>query len=430
MELHQKQTEFIESDKRFKLLNWGRRSGKTFAVGFESYITLWNKDDALVSYYAPTRDDARSIAWEDFKDLFADITVKTDETLLEIKVKNCYWENRKETGHKGTSLLRLAGWEAVKNRDKGRGVENDLVILDEAAFFPKFVEKFEKVIEPTLLTSKGKLVITSTPNGFNHFYQLTERYKADPDCFFSHATSYDNPHNDPAELARLKEKKDPDSFAQEYMADFRKVEGLVYKEFDIERHVVDVLPEKEKLAKRVGFIDFGFRNPAAIGTILKDRDDTYWVTNEYYETEKVQDELNQEMQSRQLEEWYPDPAEPDRIEMMRRAGLTVKEVSKDTKAGINTVQQLFRENRLKIDRNCTNLIFELNGYRYRTQGNSSINLNEPEEPVKEHDHLLDGLRYALHMMETAGKGDEKIQEFYSRLAMKRSKDKRPIGGLK
>jgi PBSX family phage terminase large subunit len=404
--LHHKQEEFIASDKRYKLLCWGRRAGKTFAVGYEILIALVSKNNALVSYYAPTRDDARNIAWEDFKDLLEPITVKTNEQMLEIEVR---------TNHGGTSLLRLSGWEAVKNRDKGRGVENDLVVLDEAAFFPMFVEKFEKVIEPTLLTSKGRLIITSTPNGFNHFYDLFNKSKQDPDWFVSHCTSYDNPHNDPVEIDKLRDKKDPDAFAQEYLADFRKVQGLVYKSFDIGQHVVTTLLEPSEVVLTVGAIDFGFTNPTAMIQITKDRKGVYWLYNEFYETGKTTPELIQHMHSRKCEYWYPDPAEPDRIEEMRRSGLSTREVSKDIKAGINTVQTLFRENRIKIDSRCTNLIFELNSYRWREPNHSSIDMNEPELPVKEHDHLLDALRYALHMMETVGKGNEKIKDFYKNL---------------
>lgn len=391
MKLHQKQSDFINAPHRYKLLNWGRRSGKTHAVGYEIYITLWTVDNAIVSYYAPTRDDARSIAWEAYKDLLRDITTKTNESLLEIETTN---------KHGTKSLLRLAGWEAVKNRDKGRGVENDLVVLDEAAFFPMFQEKFDKVIEPTLLTSKGRLIITSTPNGFNHFYALAQKAQKDKDWYYSHATSYDNPHNDPEELDRLRAQKTEDSFAQEYLADFRKVEGLVYKEFEQERHYLAKLPEgvRENAAAIRGCIDFGFTNPTAMYSILRDRDANYYIFDEYQETGKVQDELNQLMLSRRVESWYPDPAEPDRIAMMRRSGLRVNEVSKDVTAGINTVQTLLRQNRLFVV-NCPQLLFEFNFYRWREKSASGVDQNAPEEPIKEHDHGLDAIRYALHMWE-------------------------------
>ncbi len=419
--LHPKQQEFINSKKRYKLLNWGRRSGKTFAVGYEILIALWEKDNAMVSYYAPARDDARNIAWEDYKELLKPITVKTNESLLEIQVKN-------KAG--GTSLLRLSGWEAVKNRDKGRGVENDLVVLDECAFFPMFWDKFDKVIEPTLLTSKGRLIITSTPNGFNHFHDLYRKALKDDDWFVSHCTSYDNPHNDPEELEKLKEKKEPDAFAQEYMADFRKIHGLVYKTFDHERHIFDELPDAYDAVTNVGAVDFGFTNPSAMLVITKDRMGKYFVHNEFYETEKTTPELIQHMHSRKCEAWYPDPAEPDRIEEMRRAGLSVREVSKDVKAGIDTVQTLFRENRLFVHKDCKNLVFELNNYRWREKGTSVVDMNEPELPIKEHDHLLDAMRYALHMMETVGKGSEKIKDFYETLKYKQPHDpNKPVGAV-
>lgn len=388
MELHQKQKEVINSTKRYKLLNWGRRTGKTTVVGYENFISLFGIDNALCSYYAPTRDDARDIAWEMFKETLKDVTKKTNDTFLEI-----YTSNKFGT----TSTLRLQGWEAVKNRDKGRGVENDLVTLDEVAFFPMFEEKFDKVIEPTLLTSKGRLIMTSTPNGFNHFYKLANKAQNDTDWFYSHATSYDNPFNDPVEIERLKASKSEDAFAQEYLADFRKIEGLVYKEFDQKRHYLTKLPDIQIVDKR-GCIDFGYRNPSAMYTVLRDKDSNYYIIDEFYETEKVQDELNQLMLSRKLSSWYPDIAEQDRIEMMRRSGLRVNEVSKDVSAGISTVQTLFRQNRLFIV-NCPNLLFELNFYKWREKTSSSIDQNEPDEPVKEHDHGLDAIRYALHMWE-------------------------------
>lgn len=382
MNLHNKQKEVITNNRRYKLLNWGRRSGKTTVVGYEIFTTLWN-EEGLVSYFAPTFSDARDIAWDIYKEILEPITVKTNESLLEIEVKNS----------KGTtSTLRMYGWEAVKNRDKGRGVENNLVVLDEVAFFPMFQDKFDKVIEPTLLTTKGRLIMCSTPNGFNHFYELAQKAQGDSDWFYSHATSYDNPFNDFDELERLKRTKTDDAFSQEYLADFRKMQGLVYKEFDRNRHVytdkvfntVDVL---------VG-IDWGWTNPAAIVKIEKDSDANYYITEEWYNRERTTEEIVEVARSMRGNKYYPDPAEPDRIDIARKAGLNTREVSKDIEAGISHVQELFKANRLYIHAECVNLIRELETYAYPDR---KENHNESETPIKENDHALDAMRYVLYM---------------------------------
>lgn len=388
MELHKKQAEIINSNKRFKLLNWGRRTGKTTVLGFEIFTALWNKE-GLVSYYAPTHSDARDIAWSIFKEILEPITVKTNESLLEITTNNC----------KGTtSLLRLTGWEAVKNRDKGRGVENNLLVLDEVAFYPSFQEKYEKVLEPTLLTSKGGLIMASTPNGFNHFYQYAKKSQDSDDWLYSHATSYDNEYNDKEELDRLKREKPEDSFAQEYLADFRKLEGLVYKEFSRELHTLDIEPKT--VIERFAGLDFGFTNPTALVEIHKDNDNRYWVVNEYYETGKTNSEVIEYARTLNIQTYYPDPAEPDRIEEMRRAGLHCRDVNKDVKKGIDTVRELFKSGRLFISKRCVNLIDELENYRYK---------DNSEEPIKEHDHLLDGLRYALFNKNGIIQGVQRLQ---------------------
>lgn len=378
--LHQKQSEVINSDKRYKLLNWGRRSGKTSIIAYEAFITLYNIDKALVSYYAPTASDARDIAWEIFKETFGSAVISTNEVLLEIKIRN---------KHRGESTLRLAGWEAVKNRDKGRGVENDLVILDEVAFYPNFHELFEKVIEPTLLTSKGRLILTSTPNGFNHFYDKYNEALNNPMWFVSHATSYDNPHNDPDELTRLRKEKDQDVFAQEYMADFRKVQGLVYKDFNRNEHTYGEDAKINKVKEIVG-IDWGFVHPLVMLRIFVDHDGTFFIDEEYYETGKTTEEAIEYLGTWNPDYVYPDNAEADRVHMLRQAGFYVKDVNKDIKSGIDKVISLIRNNRLYINKRCINTISEIESYCYDTKKGN-------ENPIKENDDAMDAMRYPLFM---------------------------------
>jgi len=391
MQLTKKQSEVIQNKSRFKVLNWGRRSGKTTVFAYEALGTALTIDKAKITYYAQTFGDARDIAWDIFLEVLGDCAIRKNETLLEITVKNLLG---------GESTISLKGWESVYQSGKGRGTENDLILADEVAFCRMFLEYWQKVLEPTLLTSKGRAVFGSTPNGFNDFYKLAELARTTEGWWYSHATSYDNQFNAPEELERIKKTISVDSFAQEYMADFRKMEGLVYKEFDRNIHVRKELPKN--VIERYAGIDFGFTNPTAIVEIHKTNDSVYWAVAEWYKTGKVNAEVIEYAKTLDVTAYYPDPAEPDRIQEMRNSGLNCREVNKDVKKGIDSVRNLLRNKQFFIHESCKNLIWEMENYQYKEKRAGS---NEPEEPVKENDHILDATRYVLFMQQPTGMFD-------------------------
>jgi len=395
-----KQNEIAKSTKRFRVINAGRRFGKTILSVEEMIGVAVAKPEQRVAYIAPTFQQARDIAWENLKRRCQPIAIDTNESQLKITIK---------TKGNGTSTITLKSWDAIESL---RGQSFHFIVIDEVAMMRNFWSGWQEVLRPALTDTKGHTMFISTPKGFNHFYELYNMQDTDPDFQSFHATTYDNPHIDPQEIENAREHLPDDQFAQEYLADFRKVEGLVYKEFDRGRHVFTDQKQWSDMEKRGG-IDFGHTNPSSILTVYRSSDRHYFVTDEYYERGKVQSELTQEMLSRRAEGWYPDPAEPDRIEEMRRAGLTIYEVSKNVSAGIDTVRSLLKQNRLHIHLNCPNLIWEIETYRYKQKRADS---NEPEEPVKENDHSLDCLRYVLHMWENTTATfveDEKIWGDYA-----------------
>jgi hypothetical protein len=376
MQLTPKQELTILNKSRFKVLNWGRRSGKTTLFAYEALGTALTVDDAHVTYYAMTHGDARDIAWKIFLDVFGEAVVSKNETLLEIRVRNLKG---------GTSLVSLKGWESVILSGKGRGTENDLILADEVAFCRQFMEYWDKVLAPTLLTSKGRAVFGSTPNGFNDFYDLTVRAQSSEDWFYLHATSYDNPMNEPEEIERIKKEITEDRFAQEYLADFRKLEGLVYKEFRRDVHVyTDGKPANP--IKYFAGIDFGFTNPTAVISIEKDWDNSFWVTSEWYKPGKTDIEIAEYVSALRFEEVYPDPESPSAIEELKKANVYCREVVKNKdsiKNGISKIRALFMQGKIHIHSSCTNLIWELENYRYPDK---RMNNNEQENPIKENDH--------------------------------------------
>lgn len=383
------QNQIAADTHRFRVANCGRRFGKTVLAIEEIKGKAFAKQ-SRIAYIGPTIQQTRDIVWEQLKKELQAITLYVNDTRLEIKVKTVKGDE---------SLIVLRGWEAIETL---RGQSYDFIVIDEIASMRNWDEKWQEVIRPTLTDRKGQVLFISTPKGFNHFYGLFRKESEDTDYKSFHFTSYDNPNIPVEELDKARLEVTEDRFAQEYLADFRKTEGLVYKEFDRTKHLFkdeDILGNnggqlRHHFTFKMAGLDFGYTNPAAIAEIWEDSDGTFWVVSEWYKTGKTNAEIIEYGKSLDVSAWYPDPAEPDRIEEMKRAGMNVREVSKDVLKGIDCVRNLFKTNKLKIHHKCYNLIAELETYSYKEK---QLNRNEPEEPIKEGDHLLDAIRYPLFM---------------------------------
>lgn len=386
MELHQNQKTIARDNHRFRVVNCGRRFGKTTLAIEEMIGVAVSRNDRRISYYAPTRDDARDIVWNALLKRCEPIITYTNDSRLELRVK---------TQEGGESLITLYGWESVQERGKGRGLANDFIVFDEVAQYRNFWIGWEEVLSPTLIDRKGGALFISTPQGFNHFYDLYNLEAKNKDYKSFHSTSYDNPYISGEEIERAKRGLPENRFYQEFMADFRKTEGLVYKEFDRVRHITEEQPKQ--IIKTLAGIDWGWTNPAAVYRIRVDNDNHYWIDEEFYKKEQTTEAIIEAVKLRKPDVVYPDPAEPDRLEEARKAGLNVREVNKDIEAGIARIQELFKQNRIHIHPSCINLIWELETYSYPDK---KPNQNEKELPIKENDHALDCIRYVLYNQES------------------------------
>ena len=74
---------------------------------------------------------------------------------------------------------------------------------------------------------------------------------------------------------------------------------------------------------------------------------------------------------------------------MKRHGFYTREVDKNVILGIDRVRELIRKRQLFVFDNCKNTIDEFNSYHYDPE-------KLKEEPVKENDHLMDAIRYAIY----------------------------------
>jgi len=84
---------------------------------------------------------------------------------------------------------------------------------------------------------------------------------------------------------------------------------------------------------------------------------------------------------------YCDPAEPSSIhEFQRDYGLPARKADNDVSPGIRKVSEYRDE--LRVARHCQNIRNEFSQYQYKDGGDS-------DDPLKQHDHAMDALRYVL-----------------------------------
>lgn len=388
MELTPAQRQIAKDTHRFRVLCCGRRFGKTTeAIEEIKGKALASKEFDKIAYIAPTYQQARDIAWEMLKKELRPITKRINESRLELEVMNLDGK---------AVLIVLRGWESIETL---RGQKFVFVVLDEVAMMRNFWLGWQEVIRPTLTDMRGEALFISTPKGFNHFYDLYNFQDKDSDYKSFHYTTFDNPFIPRDEIEKAQKELPEDRFAQEYMADFRKQEGLVYKEFDRTIHLFDDFTQQRNEVAKIAGVDFGYTNPCAVIHIKKDSDNHYWVTQEYYKTQQTEAQVGDYIAACKFSYVFPDPESPSAIKELTDRRVNVREVIKNgdsIKSGIDKVRELLKQKRLHIHKDCIHLITEMEMYRYPDKKPGK---NEYENPVKENDHAMDALRYALSMDE-------------------------------
>ena len=397
MRLTQPQSQIAKSRARFKVLNCGRRFGKTTLAIEAMKAKAVQKPGRRIAYIATTYQQARDICFEALKKELAPIIKSINESRLELIVHSI---------DNGESVIILRGWESVETL---RGQRFDMLILDEVASMTKFWIGWNEVLRATLTDTKGTAYFISTPKGYNHFYELwlkgQEGTQRDTDYQSWQFTSYDNPHLPKEEIDKARKELTEDAFAQEYLADFRRHTGLIYKEFDRQVHVIQPF-EIPNFWQFYRCMDFGAVNPTTCLWITIDSNDNIYVFDEYYnvgQTSKFHAGIiNAKTRHPIITTWGDPSAEQEQLDYAQYGVIIAPAVRFFTdgqdwvRSGIDKVRQLLKldgqtkKPRLYIFNNCVNMIREFETYRWLEQKDT---INSKEIPVKENDHCLDALRY-------------------------------------
>lgn len=385
IQLSKWQTRVWDDPSRYIVINCGRRAGKSFLVAPRMLQYASEHPKSTVWYIAPNYKQAESIMWSMLREVVPMHAIaKKNETKLSITLTN------------GSEIL-LKGAE---DPDSLRGNKIDFCVFDECAFIAKW-EQVWKVIRPTLVDSKANVWFISTPNGFNHFKEMSER--TDRDWAYHHYTSYDNPFIEAAELDSARAEMDEDSFAQEFLGEFRKMTGLIYRAFKRETHMVDV----PNLLGYTHFrsLDFGFGHNAALGYFAVSPDQTaiYMYDGLYrnqLDTEQLADNVKIKDSGKHITGAWADSAQPQIIEDLKLKGVHFEPVEKGPDSvlkGITNVAQLLK---VRADTGKPTLMFAKHltwvadeAEQYRWVQNKNENSAQREVPLKRMDDAMDMIRY-------------------------------------
>jgi hypothetical protein len=142
--------------------------------------------------------------------------------------------------------------------------------------------------------------------------------------------------------------------------------------------------------RKVGGIDFGFRNPFAAVWGVLDRDDVLWLTREHYQRNQPLSHHAQHLPRDYR--WYADPSGAADICELTRAGFTISAAKNALRPGIAAVTARLHSGRLKLlPGACPNLLAEAELYRYSDDATD----RRAESPLDENNHALAALRYLV-----------------------------------
>lgn len=296
--------------------------------------------------------------------------------------------------------------------DRYAGTGFGAIWLDEPSHYGNLYGLLEMLDGRLRGTAGPKLQLwTLTGNGYNDAWEIIEKRENQDGDPLGHqidivrASSLDNPYLDEGEKQRFKRKYgNSDRGKQALYGKFAAAQGLVYKNFEPETHIIphseatDLIDPKWRI---YGY-DVGWSSPTVLLEIGKSSYDQLVVIDEFYETEAHVSDVIEWLRtnSKPVRTIFADH-EPKDIAEFNQSKFQAEKADKSLDSGIADVHHLLKSDNedrvgLLISDNCRNLIREFLNYQEDEVGSNSAV-----------DHALDALRYAIT---TSGSGRGRTQQ--------------------
>ena len=236
-----------------------------------------------------------------------------------------------------------------------------------------------------------QITMTFNPVSATHWIKRKYFDIQHPDIFTHHSTYLANRFIDAAfhQRMELRRIQDPEGYVVYGLGEWGETGGLILTRYEVRQF--DTSPEC--FDSMVIGQDFGFNHANAILTIgVKDGD--LYVCSEIYEYEKDTSELIILAKHRYLPRrirMLCDSAEPDRIQMWKRAGYNAMPAVK----GPGSVQaqiDYLKQRKIHIHPSCVNTTKEIQQWKWKKDTKTG---SYTDEPVDIFDDAMAALRYAI-----------------------------------
>ena len=238
--------------RRFRVVCAGRRFGKTHLLTRELARHATPPDQRVWAIY-PSFRMGKQILWKPLK-----------KKLIALN-----WV--KSINESDLTIILINGSEisirSADNFDSMRGVGLNFAALDE--FADMSPEVWTEVIRPTLSNTLGHALFVGTPKGMNHFKDIFDMARIDPDNWAAYQyTTIDGGNVPASEIEAARRDLDERTFRQEYEASFETYAGVIYYAFG--NHNIGDTPEvTEKDTLLIG-LDFNVDPLSAVVALRRE----------------------------------------------------------------------------------------------------------------------------------------------------------------
>jgi phage terminase large subunit len=350
--------------KRIAVMQGGTRSGKTWNILLFFIIKLAYQETGKV--FTVCRASLPTIKGTVLRDFI--------EILLSMGL---YSEDRHNKTDQTYELNgNLIEFISADQPQKIRGRKRDYLFINEANELTK-----ESWMQLLFRTSKF-VVLDYNPS--DEFHWIYDDVLTRDDVEFFISTYRDNPFLSEElvkEIERL-ELADPEYWKVYGLGERGSSANLIYTHWK----PIEALPGRGEL---IYGVDFGFVKPTAVVGV-EIWEGAIYADEIIYQDRLTTPNLADEMllaSVRRSPIMYCDSAEPKTIEELRQYGWNTWESDKSVLEGIKRVKSM----PLYITTRSTNMVKEIKNYRWVVDKNGV----RQDEPVKNYDHSLDALRYAI-----------------------------------